>query len=267
MAICAFALLAFDASNNAHLLSNTANVMALGEVPMWLVVLPVTLLAFVCAIFGMEACGRSAQIWIRIMLPLLAIMVIVQFRNYRTEWLTPLLGGGTSAIFDGSVRSAGYILLLSLPWLICTEDRCHKNIGFFAMLGAFAAAGMLAILSMLSPALIHTTLSRSARIELVLSNGRVHLMLQLLMVVIWLVNLLHLLNAECSSAVAFLKTAFPNIPNWTFAAFATVCIYLCAATGIAIRQSVASAFGLLLYPFLCFFCLMMILCAIVKKRR
>lgn len=263
----AFVLLAFDAGNAAHLLSNTANVMALGEVPMWLVALPVALLAFVCAIFGMEACGRSSQIWIRVLLPLLAIMVIVQFRNYRTEWLTPLLGGGTRVIFDGAIHSAGYISLLSLPWLICTEDRCHRNIGFFVMLGALSAAAILAMLSMLSPALIHTTLSRSARIELVLSNGRVHLMLQLLMVVIWLVNLLHLLNAECSSAAVFLNNAFPNAPNWIFAAVAAVCIYLCAATGLAIRQSVASAFGTLLYPLLCFICLMLILFSIVKNRR
>lgn len=266
-AICTFVLLAFDASTNAHLLSNTANVMALGEVPMWLVALPVTLLAFVCALFGMEACGRSARIWIWVMLPLLAIMMIVQFDNYRTEWLKPLLGGGIRAILNGSFRSAGYISLLSLPWLICTEDRCHKSVAFYAMFGSLAASGALALLSMLSPALLHTSLERSARIELILSNGRVHLMLQLLTVVLWLFNLLHLLNAECSSAAAILKNASRNIPNWVLAAVAAIFIYVCAATGIAVSSSLSSVFSMLLYPFLCMLSLILILLSTIKARR
>lgn len=221
--LIAFAVLVLDASENIHLLANTANVMALGEIPLWLIAAPIALTAFVCACIGLEAGGRSARLWIWILLPLLAVMLLMQLGDYRSEWLTPIFGGGMRAIGNGSIASAGYMGLLALPWLICVEDRCKKGAVFFVLSGTLAASAALALLGMLAPTLIQTRLSGSARIELVLSNGRVHLMLQLLMVVIWFCNLLHLLNAECAGAVEFVRKSFPAFPRCAAAALAAAC--------------------------------------------
>ena len=109
IASVSFMLLSIDTAQNVLLLSHTANIMALGEVPIWLVSIAFALLAFICAFLGMQAEGRSAMIWLRIMIPLLAVMVIVQFGSYRPEWLTPIFGGGFKAIFSGGLRSAAYI--------------------------------------------------------------------------------------------------------------------------------------------------------------
>ena len=266
-ALCIIALLAFDASVNMHLLSNTADVMALGEAPVWLLALPLMLLIFVCAVLGMEAEGRSARIWMKIMLPMLAAVVIVQFRNYRVEWLAPVLGGGFKRIVNGGIYSAGCMALLSLPWLVCVEDTNHKSVLPYAFYGSVAASAVLALLAMLSPALVKTSLSRTAKIEMLLSNGRVHLMLQLLMVVLWFANLLHLMNAESTAAVAFIRIALPGISKWLVAALISACIFIGTVSGIAVKESFASVYRRLLFPLVCAILILLLICAIAYERR
>lgn len=263
----AFLLLIFDASANVHLLSNSASVMALAEAPVWLVSLPIAVLVFVCVLIGMEAAGRSARLWIRMILPLLAIMIIVQFRSYRPEWLTPVFGGGLREIIRGGLRCAGHISLLSLAWLVCVEDTCHKSVIPYAFAGTISASLVLALLSMLSPALIRTTLSRSAQIELILSNGRVHLMLQLLMVILWFACLLHLVNAECTCAAVFIKQIIPACPKWLSAACIASLVFIGTITGIGIKKPFSSIFADILFPVICVLLLLLYILFLLAKRR
>ena len=260
-------LLVFDASASMHLLSNTADVMALGEAPVWLLALPLALLIFVCNLLGMEAEGRSSRIWIKIMLPMLAVTAFVQFKNYRPEWLTPLFGGGLKSIFSGGIYSAGCISLLALPWMICVEDTNHSSIIPCAVRGALAASAVLLLLGMLTPSLVKTSHSRTARIEILLGNGRVHLMLQLIMVVLWFANLLHLLNAESTAATAFIRKTMPESRKWIAALLISLAVFVGAISGIAVNGSIASIYGRSLFSAVCIIVLLLAICAMAAERK
>lgn len=249
-AIIASALI-IDASSCIRLLSNTANIMALGEVPLWLLALPIGLLIFFCCKIGMEAGGFSARIWIRIAIPLIAIMIFVQFGEYRPSWLMPVFGGGFSALMDGAWRCAGVISLLSLPWIFCVEDKNHSAPVRFAIWGTLSASAVLALLAMLAPPLIHTAQSSTARIEILLSNGRVHLMLQLITVVLWFGGLLHLLNMLCSSADTLLSTVAPEAPRCLLPALIAFTATLIAVFAKKLSGAFSACYGSCVYPAIC----------------
>jgi len=249
-AIIASALI-IDASSCIRLLSNTANIMALGEVPLWLLALPVGLLIFFCCKIGLEAGGFSARIWIKIAIPLIVIMILVQFGEYRPSWLMPVFGGGFSAIMGGGLRCAGVISLLSLPWIFCIEDKSHSSPARFAIWGALSASAVLALLAALAPALIHTEQTSTARIEILLSNGRVHLMLQLITVVLWFGALLHLLNMLCCSAVTILSTAVAEAPKCLLPAMIASAATLLAVFAKKLSGAFSACYGSCVYPAVC----------------
>ncbi len=260
-------LLIFDASAATHLLANTADIMALGEAPVWLLALPLVLLIFVCGIFGMEAEGYSARLWIRTMLPILAVVIIVQFRNYQFDWLLPLFGGGFGAIVKGAIYTSGYMTLLTLPWLLCVDDTEHSGILHGTFTGTISAVIILMLLAMLSPTLTGTTLSKSGRIELILSNGRVHLMLQMLTVVLWFANLLHLMNTETTAASSFLLNAFPRLSRKFAAGFIALAVFGCTIAGFAVKDPYAGIFSKCLYPVISAVILLMLIRSFTVKRR
>ena len=267
VSIFASLLLISDASASAHLLTNTADVMALGESPIWLLALPLSILVFTCSIFGIEAEGRSARIWRNISLPLLGIVIFVQFRNYQPAWLTPILGGGIKAVFRGAFYCAGYMALISLPWLIAVEDTEQRGILRGPIAGAMLASAILALLEMLTPPLVRTSISRSGRIELILSNGRVHLMLQLVTVILWFANLLHLLNAECTAASAFLQKALPRASNKLIAGITALTVFLCTVSGAVVNKPFLKLYSKALYPILCILIFVWLLFELISKRR
>lgn len=245
------AALVTDASACMRLLSNTANVMALGEVPLWLLALPLGAVIFICTLLGMEPGGYSAGIWIRLSLPLLLVLLLVQLPDYMPAWLTPVFGGGWAAILEGGLRCAGAIALLSTPWLICTEDTNHRSPIPYALAGAAAASIVLFLLSMLAPAVVHTQTNYTARIEMLLGNGRVHLMLQLITVALWFGGLLHLLNTECTAAAGFIAGIAPQSPRWLAPALISVVATLLCIYGNRLSAALTASFAHLLFPLIC----------------
>lgn len=62
--------------------------------------------------------------------------------------------------------------------------------------------------------MINIPFTRAARIELILSNGRMSLSPQLILDVLWFGGLLHLLSAESVGAAAYLQRMLPRLPRW-----------------------------------------------------
>ena len=52
----------------------------------------------------------------------LLVVVLLQFKHYRPQWLTPVLGPGWRAIGLGGARSAGRVMLASGVLLIAGGD-------------------------------------------------------------------------------------------------------------------------------------------------
>lgn len=202
----AFALLlVYDTSVVVRLMASSSNLIALNDVTVHILVFPLTAVIAAVILMGGNAVGNSARIWLKI-LPLFAvILLIVQFKAYRPGWITPVFGGGLGSIVNGGFYCAGCLSLASLSWIVAVPDRNKKSILFYATLTSAVVALLLIMQHMSFPALINIPFTRAARIELILSNGRMSLSPQLLLDILWFGGLLQLISAEVVTAVVYLR--------------------------------------------------------------
>lgn len=238
-------LLLADCSAFMGLTASTANFTALSDVSFFWLILPLSVLVFAVVLSEQDAEGNSVRIWLKI-LPLLFIIIgTVQFKSYHPAWLAPILGGGTSAIAQGSLYCSGWTSLLLLSWLTAVPDR-GKNRPLRPVLFAHLAASILLLfLLMLCPALVKTNLSQMARVEIILNNNRVSHVLQMLTTLIWFGSLLHLIAIEALSAASLLASCLPKAPRWSIA---LVCSIASTAVSLCGMEESACIGGL--YPYL-----------------
>lgn len=220
--------LLYDAAVAVRLTASSANIVALNNVTVHLLVVPLILLCAAVVLMGPDAVGGSARIWLKI-LPIFAlILLIVQVKHYRIGWLTPILGGGAGSILNGGLYCAGCMALLSLCWLISVPDRCQRTLLRYTLTPSIAVSLVMLALHMGFPSMISIPFTRAARIELILSNGRMSLSPQLLLDVLWFSSLLQLIAAELCSAAAFLHRAFARLPMPLLAALLALSVGVAA---------------------------------------
>ena len=210
-----------DCASGMRTLAGTANLISMDKIPLFYLLLPLGIFAAISILLGIGASGNCARIWNRL-LPLLTVFVLlVHLRSYNPAWLTPVFGSGESAIFKSGIYCASAILLLSMQWLLTgTKGRGRPFLA--ALIAVLAAALQLATLQMLSPALTGVDLSRSSRMQLVLSNGRTAMPLQILLMLLCYGGFLQLISAEAAACAGFLSRAMPKLPVWTLAAAVAV---------------------------------------------
>lgn len=210
-------LLALDAAAMVRLTASSCNVLSLNNEATPYQIVPLSLaIAFVVRL-GLDALGNSARLWLKILAGLLLIVFILQLKGYDVYWLAPILGSGAAGILNGGIYCAGCMALLTLPWMLATPDRNQKGLTRYALLSALAASLMLISLQMLYPVQIGGTLTRAARIALLLCNGRLSLSPQLFLNMIWYGGMLYLIAAETTTGAALLRSSFPRARKWIWA--------------------------------------------------
>lgn len=210
-------MLLWDAAATVRLTASSTNVIALGNITVPILSLPLVAAVFFVVLMGIEAEGLSARIWLKLLPALFLIVLLVQLKSYNIAWLTPILGSGVESILSGGVYCAGCMSLLTLPWLIAVPDRNSHGLFRYVALPALAASLLLATQQMLYPVLINSALTRAARIELVLANGRIMLSPQLVVNVLWFGCLLHQIATEATAASTYLMRVVPKAPLWVWA--------------------------------------------------
>lgn len=211
-------LLSIDCASIMRLTAVTANITAQNDVPLNLLLIPLIIVLFFNGVFGSTAEGNSARIWLHILPLFILIIVAVQFKRYEPDWLNPILGNGLSRIADGGILSAGWMALLCLSWIIALPDRNKSNITVILAAVSAVSCILLAVSQMLVPTLTGTTLTETARIKLFLSNGRIALSIQLILLIVWYGNMLHLMSVEAVTASCFLRSIFPAVTGWVLSA-------------------------------------------------
>ena len=224
-------LLIYDAAATVQLTALSSNVLALNDVSPTLLILPLALVILCMVRLGADALGNSARLWLRVLPVFLIVILLVQYRNYRFGWITPILGGGTASILSGGVYCAGCMVLLSLPWLLALPDRYGGRLLPWVALSAVAAALLMLSQQLLIPAMTGVELNTSARIDLILNNGRMTLSPQIILDVLWFGNMLYLISAEAVTAAEFLRTIQPKTPIWPLAAAVALIVGFAAAKG------------------------------------
>ena len=226
-------LLVYDAASAVHLMALSSNVLALNDVSPPLLILPLALVILCVVKLGADAMGNSARLWLRGLLVFIIVILIVQFKNYRIGWITPILGGGTASILSGGVYCAGCMALLSLPWFIALPDRHHGGLLPCVAVSAVAAALLMFTQQLLIPVMMGTPLNTAARIDLILNNGRMTLSPQIIVDVLWFGNMLYLISAESVAAAEYVRMILPKAPILPLAALTAL------AVGAAATQNAA----------------------------
>lgn len=231
---CLFAaLLVLDAASNARMMANTANAMSQNGKAIYQLMIPMTLLGIFAAAQGADAAARISRLWLLIMPLLLGTVIAVQFKRFNWRWLTPLLGTGTARIADGTAYCGGCSAMLLMMWAVAVPDRKRGGAFKALLLGTLLSAGLLILMQMLSPADVVNPPTHAARIDLLLSNGRVALSLQLLLALIWYGALLQLYAAEITVACCYWHLAFPKLKRGYICAFTVAAITALALSRIS----------------------------------
>lgn len=254
------AALLYDCAIILRLTASTANFVSLNDVSLPWLTLPLLLTAFAVACLPADTEGNNVRIWLLLLPILLIIVAAVQFRSYNPSWLTPILGGGLSAIAQGGLQCGGWTALLFLPWLTAVPDRKKNNPLRPGILAVCAASVLLIALQMLCPALVETNLSEIARGEIILSNNRVSHILQMFLTLLWFGSLLHLICIEISAAVSFVLNKINQMPRWAAAAVCTTTAGIISISDL-VRNSITGK--VYIYQFIIIgagFALIMIIC-------
>ena len=239
-------LLLYDCAIVLRLTVASANFLALNNISLPWLVLPMALSMFFVDLLPPDSEGNSVRIWLLILPLMLAVVAAVQFKRYNSRWLQPVLGGGIPAIAQGSLYCGGWLSLLFLPWLTAVPDRKKNRPLRPGMLSALAAAVLIASLRMLCPSLVETNLSEMARIEIILSNNRVSHVLQMLLTLLWFGNILHLAAIESVTAASFVRSRLPKLPNWLTAAICAAVPSIISLTDLT-RSMLTGRFYSILY--------------------
>lgn len=223
-----FLLVIYDAAVVVRLTASSSNLVALNNVTVHILIFPLTLLIAAIVLLGGDASGNSARLWLKVLPAFGLVLLAAQINKYRLGWLTPILGGGLNSIINGGIYCAGCLSLFSLTWLIALPDRNKHSMLPYALFSSIVVSLLMLMQHLSFPAMINIPFTRAARIELILSNGRMSLSPQLILDVLWFGSLLHLLSAEVITASTYLRFLFVNIPKWILALFIAGIITVCA---------------------------------------
>lgn len=210
-------LLLYDAAAVLRMTAASSNIIALGDVTVHLLIVPLGITVAILILLGPAAAGNSARIALRILPLFLLILLIVQLNSYRIAWLTPLLGAGVRGIASGGVYCAGCLALMSLIWLPAFPDRNRKGIYRYMLFSCIGVSVLLLCFQMSFPVMPEEEFTRAARMELILSNGRMSLSPQFILNVLWYGGMLYLLAANALGAAVYLRILLNRLPLWLLA--------------------------------------------------
>lgn len=202
-----------DAAQVLSVILRASGLLTLDHVPAFWLALPVALVMLWCVWRNGDAIGYAAILWSKVFPALMLLVVLLQARHYRPEWLMPLLGNGWRDIVRGGVRASGCFVASTAVLLAADESnkgqaRGH-GIACLALAPAIAAL-LLALRLMMAPTGAGA-MPWVARLDALLTNGRAPLYLQLPMILTFFTGLLHLLACDGFAASALLQGLVPAL--------------------------------------------------------
>ena len=202
-----------DAAQVLSVIVRTSGCLTLDYVPAFWLALPMALVILWCVWRNGDAIGYAAILWSKVFPALMLLVVLLQARHYRPEWLMPLLGNGWRDIVTGGVRASGCLAASTAVLLAADGSGKAQTRGYSFGWLAFApaiAALLLALRLMMAPTGVGA-MPWTARLDALLTNGRAPLYLQLPMILTFFTGLLHLLACDGFAASALLQGLVPAL--------------------------------------------------------
>lgn len=215
--LAVFALTAaFDAAFITNAIAGSASYIALNAISLLYLLLPQLALCLWCLTRGGDAIGTSAGVWNRILPWLMLIVVLLQLPDYRPAWLTPVLGPGLPEILDGAIHTAGWLSLSAGLLLAAEREENTKSTRLCPLKTLLLCTGIAAVLlvlrGLMTPTLMEEALTtRYFRQDMLISNGRAPLSLQLPLTILWFMSLFYLLLFDSLTCALMLQHLFPRL--------------------------------------------------------
>jgi len=224
-----------DGAITARCISNSATYVAFNHSVRFFLLLPLFLAILWALYCGGEALGSAARLWIWVFPLFMIVIIIFQLPQYRWTWLTPVLGPGIKEILDGTVDSAGWISSVAgLLFLGSGGKDAYKRGSLIKLHATIISVSLVLIVLryMMAPSLLSSgNRTRIFHLDLILTNGRAPLLLQLPLTIIWFISLFNLLSASSFVASACLQMLFARFKT-------PVCIISAIAITGALSMSV-----------------------------
>lgn len=206
------ALLGSALLDGASLLSGAARAagyLALESLPGFALELPLSVAALWCVHKNGDATGNAARLGAWIMAGLLALVVLLQAQRLRPEWLMPLLGEGWRDVFNGAVRTAGWMATVSGLFLL--PDGAPPRPMRPVLAASLVASGVLVLHLMMTPTPRLGVTGWIYRLDSLVVNGRSPLYVQLPVIALLFAALLHLISCEAFVAAGLLQRLIPAL--------------------------------------------------------
>lgn len=223
--LCLFSL--HDLTCVMRFFTLSASHTLLEDVQPWLLTLLLAACALLGCLSGVRAVGGAARVGLWVIGLMLAITVLVQLTALNPGWLAPLLGPGLPVLARPLPHLAGLMTGLAGLWLM-GDGQTDKAFSPPALVGyiALAAGGLLVLWSMLAPMMTGVPDTRLFYFDRLLTNGRVTVSLQLVLLLAWYGGMLTMLSFSTVCAARMLTLALPAL-SWAWA----VCLCVLAALG------------------------------------
>ena len=217
-----------DGGQTARTIALSASYLALDQISLIWLVVPIYVAVIWCMLHGGDAIGYSAQVWIKAFPFLLIVVLAMQFTSLQPAWLLPLLGSNALGIVRESLRIAGWIVIpsgvLTLAEPLSSPDSPRKT----AKTVVYSVLTTV-VLVILRQMLIPTQLREYAnthvgRLDTFLTNGREPLYLQLPLIIMWFIGTLHVFCLEGFMAAALLQRLISCLNKYVAVVFSVAMI-------------------------------------------
>ena len=225
--VCLFSL--HDLGCVLRFFTLSASHTLLEDVAPWLLTLLLAACALLGCMSGARGAGNAARVALWVMGLLLGVTILVQLSALNPGWLAPLLGPGFPALARPLPHLAGLMTGLAGLWLL-GEGQTGRAFSPPALVGytALISGGLLLLWSMLAPMMTGVPDTRLFYFDRLLTNGRVTVSLQLVLLLAWYGGMLTMLSFSTLCAARALTLALPAL-SWAWA----VCLCVLAALGIS----------------------------------
>lgn len=164
-----------------------------------LLLVPTSLAVLYACTKGGNGIGGAAEAWIRIYLILYAVILFLEYDTMSASNVFPILGPGIKRLLKSAMSVAMYYSLIPVSFLLesgySVKGRARKkkikaeSILYLFLLCVVISVLVLVVHSMMYPSLSPVFETRSAGMDLMLSNGRSNRTVQLPILIIWFSSL------------------------------------------------------------------------------
>lgn len=234
-------LAVYEAATASRMTSNSASYVALEGIPTWLIYCTLLFVCMYAAWKNGQSLGSTARLWLKIAPWILVIVVLMQARSLNLSWLFPIWGAGIPELLDGMRGAAGWIAMWVGMWLVAQPEKadCEKKGLILGPLLASAAVLVLLLLlnGMIVPPTLNIDTTRAFQLDSILANGRVSLMTQLPLLILWFNGLLFSVSFALFVAAALLQRILPKLDGRISILICTALLVLIAFFRLADQQS------------------------------